>query len=309
MIGLGVGIDYALFIVTRYRVGLRRGLDPHAATVEAMGTAGRAVVFAGGTVMISLLGLLLMRLSFLQGLALGTSTAVLVAVAAAVTLLPALLGLAGRRIDSLSGTAAAPGGPGRRRRTAGPVGSSAAPSSPPSPDRRAARPAAPFVSMRLALADAGNDPAVPRRARRTTAGRGLRPRRNGPLTLVLETPTARRRLRSPASSTRSPAPPVSPGHAGRPQPVGRIAVPRPSPPFAAVRATEDLVRTLRSTSYQPPRTARASCPTSGVRPHRASTSPRSCPNACPGSSAPSWCSASSCCWSCSGPSWSPSRLS
>ena len=102
MIGLGVGIDYALFIVTRYRAALRRGLDPHAATVEAMGTAGRAVVFAGGTVMISLLGLLLMRLSFLQGLALGTSTAVLVAVAAAVTLLPALLGLAGRRIDSLS---------------------------------------------------------------------------------------------------------------------------------------------------------------------------------------------------------------
>ena len=68
MIGIGVGIDYALFIVTRYRTALRRGLDPHAATVEALGTAGRAVVFAGGTVMISLLGLLLMRLSFLQGL-------------------------------------------------------------------------------------------------------------------------------------------------------------------------------------------------------------------------------------------------
>ena len=81
MIGIGVGIDYALFIVTRYRAALRRGLDPHAATVEAMGTAGRAVVFAGGTVMISLLGMLLMGTRFLQGLALGTSTAVLVAVA------------------------------------------------------------------------------------------------------------------------------------------------------------------------------------------------------------------------------------
>ena len=77
-----------------------------------MGTAGRAVVFAGCTVMISLLGLLLMGLSFLHGLALGTSTAVLVAVVAAVTLLPALLGFVGRRIDRLSVH--------RRRRTADP---------------------------------------------------------------------------------------------------------------------------------------------------------------------------------------------
>ena len=68
MIGIGVGIDYALFIVTRYRVALQRGLDPHAAAMEAMGTAGRAVVFAGCTVMISLLGLLLMRPELPAGL-------------------------------------------------------------------------------------------------------------------------------------------------------------------------------------------------------------------------------------------------
>ncbi|MGB8858516.1 MAG: MMPL family transporter [Ilumatobacteraceae bacterium] len=102
MVGIGVGIDYALFIVTRYREALRRTDDPLAATLEAIDTAGRAVVFAGVTVMISLLGMLLMGMSFLNGLALGTSSAVLVAVLAAITLLPASLGFAGRRIDRLS---------------------------------------------------------------------------------------------------------------------------------------------------------------------------------------------------------------
>ena len=102
MIGLGVGIDYALFIVTRYRAALKRGLAPEHAVREAMGTAGRAVVFAGVTVMISLLGLLLMGLDFVRGLAFGTASSVLIAVLAAVTLLPALLGFAGRRIDRLA---------------------------------------------------------------------------------------------------------------------------------------------------------------------------------------------------------------
>ena len=102
MIGIGVGIDYALFIVTRYRAALAAGRTPHDATVEAIGTAGRAVLFAGGTVMISLLGMLLMGMAFFRGLAFGSSTAVLVAMLAAVTLLPALLGFVGRRIDRLS---------------------------------------------------------------------------------------------------------------------------------------------------------------------------------------------------------------
>ena len=87
MVGIGVGIGYALFIVTRAREALRRrsgrSADPagvHDAIVEAIDTAGRAVLFAGVTVMISLMGMFLMGLSFLYGLALGTSTAVLVAV-------------------------------------------------------------------------------------------------------------------------------------------------------------------------------------------------------------------------------------
>ena len=102
MIGLGVGIDYALFIVSRYRDALARLRPPEDAVVEALTTAGRAVLFAGCTVMISVLGMLLMGLNFLYGLAVGTSIAVLVAVAAALTLLPALLGFLGFNVDKLS---------------------------------------------------------------------------------------------------------------------------------------------------------------------------------------------------------------
>ncbi len=102
MIGLGVGIDYALFIVTRYREALREHGEVEPAVVTAMETAGHAVVFAGVTVMISLLGMLLMGMSFLNGLAFGSASAVLVAVLAAITLLPALLGFVGRHLDRLS---------------------------------------------------------------------------------------------------------------------------------------------------------------------------------------------------------------
>ena len=99
MIGLGVGIDYALFIVTRYREGLDAGRSPLEATVTAMDTAGRAVIFAGLTVVISLLGMLLMGLAFITGLAIGAATTVAVTMVASVTLLPALLGLARERVE------------------------------------------------------------------------------------------------------------------------------------------------------------------------------------------------------------------
>ena len=95
MIGLGVGIDYALLILTRHRAALASGLEPRAAAVEAVTTAGHSVLIAGTTVVISLLGLFLMGLSYLQGVALSASFAVLVTMAASVTLLPALLGFAG----------------------------------------------------------------------------------------------------------------------------------------------------------------------------------------------------------------------
>ncbi|WP_420452113.1 MMPL family transporter [Ilumatobacter sp.] len=99
MIGLGVGIDYALFIVTRYREGTRAGLDPRSATVTAIDTAGRAVVFAGFTVVISLLGMFVIGLSFINGLATGAAVTVAITMVASVTLLPALIGFAGERVE------------------------------------------------------------------------------------------------------------------------------------------------------------------------------------------------------------------
>lgn len=97
LIGLGVGIDYALFIVTRHRRGLRRGLSVTEAAQNAVATTGRAVVFAGATVCIALLGMLILRLGFLNGVAIAASLTVVLTVAASVTLLPALLSLIGMR--------------------------------------------------------------------------------------------------------------------------------------------------------------------------------------------------------------------
>ncbi len=99
MIGLGVGIDYALFIVTRYRELTHEGATPEQATVGAMDTAGRAVVFAGITVVVSLLGMLLIGLEFVSGLGIAAAATVAVTLLASITLLPALLGLAHGRLE------------------------------------------------------------------------------------------------------------------------------------------------------------------------------------------------------------------
>jgi len=99
MLGLGVGIDYALFIVTRYRENLHNGASIEEATVVAMDTAGRAVAFAGTTVVISLLGMVLMNLAFVTGLAATSATVVAITAIASLTLLPALLGFAGERVE------------------------------------------------------------------------------------------------------------------------------------------------------------------------------------------------------------------
>ncbi|HET7482921.1 MAG TPA: MMPL family transporter [Actinomycetota bacterium] len=99
MIGIGVGIDYALFIVTRYRQLLHQGMDPEPATLVALTTSGRAVVFAGITVVISLLGILLMGFAFVEGVAVGGAATVAVTMLASITLLPAMLGFVGHNID------------------------------------------------------------------------------------------------------------------------------------------------------------------------------------------------------------------
>ncbi|MEQ9161586.1 MAG: MMPL family transporter, partial [Ilumatobacter fluminis] len=99
MIGLGAGIDYALFIVTRYRELTHAGVEPKTAIEAAMDTAGRAVVFAGITVVVSLLGMLLIGLPFVAGMGMSAAATVFVTLISSVTLLPALLSLTHSRIE------------------------------------------------------------------------------------------------------------------------------------------------------------------------------------------------------------------
>jgi putative drug exporter of the RND superfamily len=191
LIGLGVGIDYALFIVTRHRRGLQSGLTPEEAAVKAIDTSGRAVLFAGSTVCIALLGILVLGVSFLNGLAVASALTVVFTVLAAVTLLPALLGVFGIRVLSrrqrrrlgARGTVS----PGVWSRWAGTV------------QRRPAvlaiaatavmlALAIPLLSVRLGSSDEGNDPAssTTRQAYDLLAD-GFGPGFNGPLILVAQT--------------------------------------------------------------------------------------------------------------------------
>ncbi|MEV4917653.1 MMPL family transporter [Streptomyces tirandamycinicus] len=191
LIGLGVGIDYALFIVTRHRKDLRRGLPVAEAAENAVATTGRAVVFAGLTVCIALLGMLVLGLSFLNGVAIAACMTVLLTVAASVTLLPALLSFIGMRALSR---------PERRRlarrgpRPELPTGLSARWSA--FVERRPktlglvatvvmAVLALPAFSLHLGTSDQGNDPAssTTRKAYDLIA-EGFGPGANGPLTLV-----------------------------------------------------------------------------------------------------------------------------
>jgi RND superfamily putative drug exporter len=193
MIGVGVGIDYALFIVTRYRQGLGEGLAPRDAVGRAMSTAGRAVLFAGTTVLISLLGLFLIGQQYLDGLAVGTILAVMAVMAAALTLLPAMLGFSGRAIDRLHlpGLLRSPAPGGKRgfwwrwSRTV---------------QRRPVLCGAaallvltllviPLFSMRLAFTDSGNDPTtLTTRQAYDLISAGFGPGFNGPLVLAAELP-------------------------------------------------------------------------------------------------------------------------
>src|SRR5262249_1807902 len=99
MIGLGVGIDYSLFIITRHRAGLHRGLTVEDAAGRALATAGQAVVIAGVTVMIAISGLAITGISFVTFMGFGATIVVATTVIASLTLLPALIGFAGHNID------------------------------------------------------------------------------------------------------------------------------------------------------------------------------------------------------------------
>jgi putative drug exporter of the RND superfamily len=194
MIGIGIGIDYALFVVTRFRQSLADGLTIQEAAGHANATAGQSVVFAGGTVVIAILGLWLTGIPFVGAMGLATAVVVTVAVLAAVTLLPALLGVVGRRIDRLRLPALR-----RRSQGAGPA-RSAWTRWGRAIDRRAwayafgallvlLALATPLLALRLGTPDDGTLPpsATQRRAYDLLAS-GFGPGFNGPLLLAVELP-------------------------------------------------------------------------------------------------------------------------
>jgi RND superfamily putative drug exporter len=123
MIGLAVGIDYSLFILSRHRTQLATGMDPEESAARATGTAGSAVVFAGLTVVIALSGLAVVGIPFLTVMGVGAAGTVLVAVLVALTLLPALLGFAGGRLAPKPGSRAARREAADARETTGSGGS------------------------------------------------------------------------------------------------------------------------------------------------------------------------------------------
>ena len=253
MIGLGVGIDYALFVVTRFRQGLADGLEVRAAVIEAMDTAGRAVLFAGVTVVIAMLGLFAIGVGFLHAPALAASLAVLLTMLAALTLLPAILSKVGTRIDRL-----------RIRK--------------PQPARAESsrwsrwsrlvqrRPwtaaiasaglvlvlAIPVLSIDLGSADAGTDPAdSSTRKAYDLLAEGFGPGFNGPLQVVVDAPNGT----SPAATMRELAPlgkalAATPGVAGVAPAVvneaGDTAILQVFPTTSPQEnATSDLVKQLR----------------------------------------------------------------
>jgi putative drug exporter of the RND superfamily len=246
LIGIGVGIDYALLILTRFRSALLAGADVREATVEAISTAGRSVIVAGATVVISLFGLFFMGVSFLYGVALSASLAVLVVVAASVTLLPALLAFAGRRVDRLRIP-----GLGRSLRSGG--GTLATRWS-RLVQRRAGVAAitgavvlialtAPVLGLRFGFPDEGNDPAgSSTRAAYELVSRGFGPGASGPLLVVADNPPA---LEGFATQLRG-QPGVAFVSPPRVSPDGEAAVlsvvPTTSPQDSK---TADLVRSLR----------------------------------------------------------------
>ncbi len=194
LIGIGVGVDYALLVLTRFRSAMKEGRDRHDAVVEAVTTAGRSVIIAGCTVVIAVLGLALTGLPYMYGVAISASMAVLVVMLAAVSLLPALLSYLGPRVDRLripllGRTAKTEGGEEsiaarwshavqRRPWTAVIVGAAILLAL-----------AVPALGMRLGFPDAGNDaPDTMTRQAYDLMSEGFGPGSNGPIVIAAELP-------------------------------------------------------------------------------------------------------------------------
>ena len=197
VLGIALGIDYALLMVTRFREWRAVGLDPEAATVATLDTAGRAVLVAGGTVMVSMSGLFAVGLSVMNGTAVVTMVATLVVMVAAITLFPALLGYLGRRIDRLRVPL------GRRRAAQISADGHLVPAAGWTRWSRLVQRhsvlatvasvvlllvlAAPFLGVHFGLPDAGNDPEnTSSRQAYDMLAEGFGPGANGPLLVVAE---------------------------------------------------------------------------------------------------------------------------
>jgi len=247
MIGLGVGIDYALFIVVRYRGGLSEGLDPETADVVALTTAGRAVLFAGSTVIVSLFGMFFMGVNFIYGLSLGAIFAVLMTMLASVTLVPAIIGFAGAKMAAKEHkrrhhreSAAYRWSRQVQRRPWLMAGASAV---------ILVVLALPFFSIRLGVADQGNDPSsITTRQAYDLLAKGFGPGFNGPVLLAaaLDRTTTLDSVTGVASAVRNDpdvafVAPVQTNPSG--DAVVAAVIPKGSPQD---RSTETLVHRLRS---------------------------------------------------------------
>ena len=254
LIGLGVGIDYAVFIVNRFRKAAAAGVPVPQAVARAVNTSGRAVAFAGATVIVALLGMFVVNLSLLTGMAQAAAITVAFTVAAALTLLPALLAMLGHRALS------------RKQRAALAAGVATAEQAPPG--GRAARWAAlvqraprrvagaglllivllatPVLSMRVGDADASSDPVgTPAHSYTTLMADGFGAGVDAPLLLVAQTPDAATAAAFTGLTERLPAvagvAAVQPGGQG---PISTVTV---IPTTSAQTAqTADLVAHLRA---------------------------------------------------------------
>ena len=293
LIGLGVGVDYALFIVTRHRQGLVAGRDVESSIINAVNTSGRAVLFAGIIVCIALLGMFALGVSFLYGLAVAAAIGVALTMVAALTLLPAMLGFIGPKVMSRK----------QKRNLAenGPriVGADSKGFWPNWADRVQRYPwlsagvalviivaiALPFFSLQLGSADQGTDPAgTPTRVAFDMLSKGFGPGFNGPLELVAvvqpdpapapSTRSSHDVAKQPGVATASPDPHYIPSKTGDGDVVARsTSIPTTAPQDAA---TTDLVNHLRDDHRARRRSATpgSTCSSAG-RPPSTSTSPTS----------------------------------
>ena len=294
MVGLGVGIDYALLVLSRFREHLAEGLDVDDAVGRSLATAGRAVVFAGGTVVVAILGLAVARIPFVTAGGIGISIVVLVMVLASITLLPALLGLAGHRVNGRRRSRGAGSGT-RWRRWGAHVGRHATAYAVGSTVLLLAL-AAPVAALRLGFPDEGTMPQsrTERRAYDLIA-EGFGPGANGPLVVAVDLagdPTVLAPLAAAIAADpgiADVAPPVIDAESD----VAILAVEPTTTPQS--EATRDTIDRLRS-DVLPERARRAARPgrTSAVRWPCSPTSGTGSRTGCRCSSAPSCCCPSCC---------------